>query len=325
MKTLNKMRSIPLLLTPLLVLVVIIGAPATSMAAQLPVNLGTASSFTLLAGSTITSTGPTTINGDVGVHPGNTFTRGVPPAIVNGTVHLGDAVAAQAKADLVTAYNDAAGRTPVTRIPTELGGTTRFPGVYDSAATDFQIAGTLTLDAQGDPDAVFIFKAGSTLVTATSSNVKLINNAQSSRIYWQVGSSATLGTTSHFEGIILAAISITAKTGSTVKGQLLARDGAVTVDSITGTNPLLPATYGVAVVPATKAKFDKPGTTVTYNLTVTNTGNVSDTFNATVVGNAWPTSVPTLVGPLAAGASSDVTVTATIPAATSDGTCLLYT
>ena len=315
MKTLNKMRSIPLLLTPLLVLAVMIGAPATSMAApQPPVNLGTASSFTLLAGSTITSTGPTAINGDVGVHPGNTFTRGVPPAIVNGTIHLGDAVAAQAKADLVTAYNDAAGRTPVATIPTELGGTTLTPGVYDSAATDFQITGTLTLDAQGDPDAVFIFKAGSTLVTATSSNVILINNAQSSRIYWQVGSSATLGTTSHFEGIILAMASITANTGSTVKGQLLAREGAVTVDSITGTNPLLPATYGVAVVPATKAKFGKPGTTVTYNLTVTNTGNVSDNFNATVAGNAWPTSVPTPIGPLAAGASSNVTVTVIIPA-----------
>ena len=321
MKTLSKMRSIPLLLTSLLVLVVMIEAPATSMAApQPPVNLGTASSFTLLAGSTITSTGGTIINGDVGVHPGKAFTAGDPPAIVNGTVYLGDATAAAAKADLLTAFNDATSRATGQTVETELGGTTLTPGVYDSAATDFQITGTLTLDAQGDPDAVFIFKAGSTLVTATSSNVRLINNAQSSRIYWQVGSSATLGTYSHFEGIILAMASITANTGSTVKGQLLARDGAVTVDSITGTNPLLPATYGVAVVPATKAKFGKPGTTVTYNLTVTNTGNVSDTFNATVAGNAWPTSVPTPVGPLAAGASSDVTVTATIPAGTLDGT-----
>src|SRR5450756_2316244 len=115
------MRFIALLLTPLLVLAVMIGASAPSLAAQLPVNLRTASSFTLLAGSTITSTGPTTINGDVGVHPGTTFTLGVPPAVVNGTVHLGDAVAAQAKADLVTAYNDAAGRTPVATIPAELG------------------------------------------------------------------------------------------------------------------------------------------------------------------------------------------------------------
>src|SRR5450759_3006668 len=108
------MRFIPLLLTSLLVLVVVLVAPATSMAAQLPVNLRTASSFALLAGSAITSTGPTTINGDVGVHTGTAFTGGEPRATGNVTVHLGDAVAAQAKADLVTAYNDAAGRTPVT-------------------------------------------------------------------------------------------------------------------------------------------------------------------------------------------------------------------
>jgi len=313
------MRFIALLLTPLLVLVVMIGAPATSMAALLPVNLGTASSYTLLAGATITSTGPTAINGDVGVHPGTTFTLGVPPAVVNGAVHLGDAFAAQAKADLVTAYNDAAGRTPGT-IATELGGTTLTPGAYNSAAGDFQITGTLTLDGGGDPNAVFVFQAASTLTTAVGSNVNLINGAQASRVYWQVGSSATLGVNSHFEGIILAMASITANTGSTVKGQLLAREGAVTVDSITGTNPLLPATYGVAVVPATNAKSGKPGTTVTYNLTVTNTGSVSDTFNATVTGNAWPTLVPTPVGPLAAGASSAVTITATIPAGALDGT-----
>ncbi|MBU1671520.1 MAG: DUF3494 domain-containing protein [Actinobacteria bacterium] len=314
------MRFIALLLAPLVVLVIMIGAPATSMAAELPVNLGTASTYTLLAGSTITSTGPTAINGDVGVHPGTVFTPGEPPAVVNGEIHLGDAVAAQAKADLVTAYNDAAGRTPVVTVPTELGGTTRIPGVYDSAAGDFQITGTLTIDAQGDPDAVFIFKTASTLITAVNSNVHLINGAQASRVYWQVGSSATLGVNSHFEGIILAMASITANTGSTVKGQLLARDGAVTVDSVTGTNPLLQANYGVSVAPVTYAKFGKPMTAVTYNLTVTNTGNVSDTFNATKAGMAWPTSVPAIVGPLAAGASSNVTVTATIPAGTPDGT-----
>ncbi|MBN1288420.1 MAG: DUF3494 domain-containing protein [Actinobacteria bacterium] len=300
-----------------MVLAVMIGTPATSLAApQPPVNLGTASSYTLLAGSTITSTGPTTINGDVGVHPGNTFTKGVPPATVNGEIHLGDAVAAQAKADLVTAYNDAAGRTPVVTVATQLGGTTRTPGVYNSAAGDFQITGTLTLDAQGDPDAVFIFQTASTLITAVSSNVVLINGAQVSRVYWQVGSSATLDTYSHFEGNILAMTSITAKTGSTVNGQLLARDGAVTVDSITGTNPFYEPedVYGVAVVPATRARFGLPGAEVTYDLTVTNTGSVSDSVNVKVTGNAWPTSATTPVGPLAAGASSPVEVTVSIPA-----------
>ncbi len=321
MKTHKKMRSIVLLLTPLLVLVVILVAPATSMAVPLPVNLGTASSFTLLAGSTITSTGGTIINGDVGVHPGTTFTTGVPPAIVNGTIHLGDATAAAAKADLLTAFNDATSRMTGQTVGTELGGTTLTPDVYDSAAGTFGITGTLTLDAQGDSNAVFIFKTASTLITAAgNSNVNLINGAQSGNIYWKVGSSATLGTNTHFEGNILAQASITATTGATVKGRLLALDGAVTVDSITGTNPVFSANWGVAVAPLTNAKFGKPGTTVSYNLTVTNIGEVADTFNATVAGNAWPTSVPAPVGPLAAGAFSAVRVTATIPAGTPDGT-----
>ncbi len=318
MKTPNKVRFIALLLTPLLVLAVMIGAPATSMAAQLPVPLGTASTYLLLAGSTITSTGPSTINGWVGVSPGSAWTSG--GATVNGEIHLADAAAATAKADLLTAFNDAKGRVPVTTVGTELGGTTRTPGVYKSAAGTFGITGTLTLDAGGDPDAVFIFKTASTLITASNSNVVLINGAKAANIYWQVGSSATLGTNSHFEGNILAQESITATTGSTVNGRLMALTGAVTVDSISGTNPSFPTTYGVTVVPATKAKFGKPFTTVTYSLTVTNTGSVADVFNAMVVpGINWPTSVPTPVGPLAAGASSAVTVTVTIPAGTPDG------
>ncbi len=320
MKTLNKMRFMGLLLTPLLVLLGMIGAPATSMAAPLPVALGTASSFTLLAGSTITSTGGTIINGDVGVHPGTTFTYGVPPAIVNGTVHLGDATAATAKADLLIAYNDAASRATDLTIGTELGGTTRTPGVYDSAAGTFGITGTLTLDAGGDPNAVFIFKTASTLTTAAgNSNVVLTNGAKSENVYWKVGSSATLGTNTHFEGTILAQASITATTGSTVKGRLLALDGAVTVDSITGTNPLFPGNWGVDVAPATNAKSAKPGTTASYILTVTNTGDVADTFNGTVTGNAWPTPPPPPVGPLAPGASSVRRVTVAIPAGAPEG------
>jgi hypothetical protein len=253
MRTIGRTRSIPLLLA--LLVVFVMTAPAMSMAAQPTVNLGTTSSFAVLAGSTITNTGPTTISGsapgggDVGLYPGTSIT-GFPPGIVSGgTVHLTDPVASQAKDDLVTAYDDAAGRTPVTTIPTELGGQTLTPGVYDSSDGTFQITGTLTLDGQGESDPVFIFKTASTLITASDSIVNPINDARYCRTFWQVGSSATLGTNSHFVGHIFAMASITANTGATVQGQLLARTAAVTLDTNTITNGVC-ATATVAL-PAT--------------------------------------------------------------------------
>ncbi|MDD2481090.1 MAG: ice-binding family protein [Lutispora sp.] len=238
MKKLSKMRSISMLLT--LTLMVMVAVPTMVMADLQPtVDLGTTSSFAVLAGSTITNTGSTTINGDaggnVGLHPGTVFT-GQASATVSGAVYLDDATALQAKVDLVSAYDDAAGRTPVITIPTELGGTTLTPGVYDSASGTFQITGTLTLDAEGDPDGVFVFKTASTLITASDSNVDLINGARYCRSFWQVGSSATLGVNSHFVGHIFALISITADSGATVQGQLLARNGAVTLNNNTITN-----------------------------------------------------------------------------------------
>lgn len=209
-------------------------APPMSMAAQPPVNLGTTSTFAILAGSEITNTGMTIISGsaggDVGLSPGTAFT-GQANVTTSGSVHIANAIAIEAKEDLITAYNDAAGRTPVTRISTELGGTTLTPGTYDSADGTFQITGTLTLDAQGDPDGVFVFKTASSLITASDSHVNLINGAQSCNIFWKVGSSATLGTNSHFVGHIFALASITANNGATVQGQLLARNGAVTLDN----------------------------------------------------------------------------------------------
>ena len=163
MKTLKKMRLKSLLLTPLLISMMVVNT--TVMAAQPTVNLGTTSTFAVLAGSAITNTGTTIINGraggnvggDVGLSPGTVFT-GKDSTTVIGAVHLADAVAAKAKDDLVTAYNDAEGRIPVTRIPSELGGTTLTPGTYDSADGTFQITGKLTLDAKGDPNGVFVFK-----------------------------------------------------------------------------------------------------------------------------------------------------------------------
>ncbi len=203
--------------------------PLIAMAQQAPVGLGTADSFAVLGGAGVTNTGPTVVNGDLGTWPNPAVTN-FPPGTVNGTIHAGDAVAEQAQSDLTTAYNDAAGRTPVTTIDTELGGETLTPGVYDSESTTFEITGTLTLDAQGDPNGVFIFQMASSLVTASSSNVSLLGDAQACNVFWQVGSSATLGTDSTFRGNILALTSIEVQTGVTVDGRVLARNASVTLD-----------------------------------------------------------------------------------------------
>lgn len=237
MKYFNKKRIITILLTSMLV--IIIATPTVSMAAQPTINLGTASEFAVLAGSTITNTGTTIINGsaggDIGLFPGTVFT-GEESTTISGSIYLADITASMAKNDLLIAYNDAYGRLPVTRIPSELGGTTLTPGVYDSADGTFQVTGTLTLDAEGDPDGVFIFKTDSTLITASGSIINNINSATSCQTFWVVGSSATLGTNSNFVGRLLAFTSITANTGATVKGQLLALNGAVTLDNNTITN-----------------------------------------------------------------------------------------
>ncbi|MBV6701546.1 DUF3494 domain-containing protein [Kitasatospora aureofaciens] len=205
---------------------------ASTRAATTPVSLGTAGNFAVLAATTVTNTGPTTINGDLGLSPGTSVT-GFPPGQVNGTQHVADAVALQAKNDLTAAYNDAAGRPTTATVPVELGGTTKTPGVYDSPAGTFGITGQLTLDAQGDPNAVFIFKAASTLTTASASSVNLVNGARACNVFWQVGSSATLGTNSTLRGNVLALTSITVTTGVTVEGRTLARNAAVTLDSDT--------------------------------------------------------------------------------------------
>ena len=218
-------------LIALLIALAGLGHAASAQAAQPQVGLGTADSFAVLAGSTVTNTGPSVINGDLGVSPG-TAVSGFPPGIVHGTVHAADGVAGQAKTDLTTAYNDAAGRTPVVSVSGDLGGQTLTPGVYKSTSS-LGLTGALTLDAQGDPNGVFIFQVASTLITASGSRVNLIGGAQACNVYWQVGSSATLGTNSIFSGNILALTSNTLNTGATVDGRVLARNGAVTLDSNT--------------------------------------------------------------------------------------------
>lgn len=207
----------------------------TAQAAAVSVPLGTAGSYAVLAGSTVTNTGPSVINGNLGLSPG-TAVAGFPPGLVNGTSHEADAVALQAKADLKTGYNVAASEQPPHSVTGDLGGQTLTRGVYNSA-TSLGLTGTLTLDGQGDPDSVWVFQAGSTLTTATASQVTLINGASPCNVYWQIGSSATLGTASTFRGSILALHSITVTTDVTIHGRVLARNGAVTLDTDTITRP----------------------------------------------------------------------------------------
>jgi len=190
------------------------------------------SSFAVLGGSTVTNTAtPTVVTGNLGVSPGSAVT-GFPPGIVTGgTIHAADAVAAQAQSELTTVYTNLA-NTPCNTDLTgqDLGGKTLTPGVY-CFSSSAQLTGTLTLDAQGNPNAVFIFKIGSSLTTASASSVLLINSGSSCGVFWQVGSSATLGTGTTLLGSIVALQSITLNTGASVNGRALARNGAVTLDN----------------------------------------------------------------------------------------------
>jgi hypothetical protein len=193
--------------------------------------LGTTQTFAVLAGSTVTNTGSTVVTGDLGLSPGSAVT-GFPPGLVNGgAIHTADAVALQAHDALTTAYNELAGQACNGKLTgQDLGGLTLTPGTY-CFSSSAQLTGTLTLNAQGDPAAVFVFQIGSTLTTASNSSVLIINGGNPCNVYWQVGSSATIGTGTAFMGSILARTSITLTTGATLEGRALAHDGAVTLDS----------------------------------------------------------------------------------------------
>jgi type VI secretion system secreted protein VgrG len=227
--------------------------------------LGTAGSFGVLGGSTVTNTGPTTINGNLGVWPGTALTN-VPPLTVTGTINLGDGVAQTAQGDLTTAYNGLVGMS-VTADETgkDLGTLTLTPGVYkfDSSA---QLTGTLTLNAQGNNNALWVFEIGSTLTTASASSVDIINPGPTPNegLFWQVGSSATLGTTTAFEGNIVALTAITLDTGATIAcGSALARNAAVTLDDniiTTGCSGGGTITNGVVTaLPYAPAPVPEPG------------------------------------------------------------------
>ena len=234
------------------------------------IDLGDADSFAILAGSTITNTGTTTVLGDIGLHPGTVFTGSGPGAdsvTVTGTVHLTDAIALNAKNSLTTAYSAAAAAPSDATVTADLGGQTLLPGVYTSASS-LGLTGNLTLDGAGDPNAVFIFQAGSTLTTASASSITLIGEATACNVFWQVGSSATLGTSSTFVGTVMALASITAQTSATIEGRLLASTAAVTLDTNTITKP-------VCEVTPTETPTDTPSPTDTP--TPTPTDELADT------------------------------------------------
>jgi type VI secretion system secreted protein VgrG len=211
-------------------LVTLLSGAAVASAQTAP-SLGAAQSYAVLGGSTVTNAGPSVIGGDLGLSPGTAVT-GFPPGVVaGGAIHAADAVALSAQNSLTAAYNSVAGQACTQDLTgQDLGGKSLTPGVY-CFSTSAQLTGSLSLNAQGNAAAVFLFKTGSTLTTASGSSVVITNGGSQCNVYWQVGSSATLGTSTAFAGNILALTSITATTGASVIGRALARNGAVTLDS----------------------------------------------------------------------------------------------
>jgi hypothetical protein len=267
----------------------------TALAAPATVGLGTASSFSVLAGSTVTNTGPTTMFGDLGLAPGSSVT-GAP--VVLGQTHVSDAVAIQAKTDLTTAYNDAAGRPTEGSAGTDLAGQTFTAGVRTASSALLLSSGSVILDAQGDPNAVFIFQIGSTLITGSNTTVQLINGAQACNVFWQVGSSATLGTGTRFVGTVMAAETITANTAATIHGRLLAQTAAVNLDTntITQSNCAIEGTETTTPEETTALEVTTTGGGSTTGGTTTGTTPTGTTPTPTSVA---PVLAPAVIPPLA--------------------------
>ena len=204
---------------------------------QLPVDLRSSADYAVISGSAVTNTGATHVTGDVGVSPGSSL-GGFPPGIIVGAKHVNDIDANNAKLDLTTAYNDAAGRTlaPVS-VAGNIGGMTLPPGLYKSTSGLAISSGDLTLDAKGNANAVWIFQIASTFTTTSGRKVILSGGAKAANVFWQVGTSATLGTTSVVKGTIMADQSVTMNTGASLEGRALARIAAVTLSGNTIVKP----------------------------------------------------------------------------------------
>jgi LPXTG-motif cell wall-anchored protein len=283
-------------------------ATAGAAAYENSVGLGTAASYSVLAGSTVTNTGSSVLGGDLGLSPNNAIT-GFPPGLVGGATNNGNAASALAEGDLTTAYLDAAGRAPTgTNLGSALVGTSLLPGVYN-AASSLGVSGAVTLDGQGDPNAVFVFQIGAALTTATSTSIVLTGAAQACNVFWQVGSSATLGTTNTFVGTVMALTSISIDTGTTVAGRALARNGAVTLDDNVFTQPTCATTPTTTSVTATAGTT---GGTSTLTATVAAAGANAPTGTVTFSSNG------VAVGTSPIGSNGVATLT--VPAGTTAGT-----
>jgi len=279
-------------------------APIAGAATAL--SLGSATPYAILAGSTITNTGSSVITGDIGLSPGTAIT-GFPPGHQSaGVTQVADAAAQSAKSDLTGAYLVAAAEVPFVAVSGDLGGQTLVAGVYRSTSS-LSLTGTLTLNGAGNADAVFILQAGSTFVAASASRIVLENGAQACHVYWQVGSSATLGTDSQFSGSLLALTSITLNTGAQVTGRLLAQNGAVTLDTNVITVPTCLASTTTSTTAATGT------TTSTVAATSTTTTTTTATIAATTTTARAGSGVTTTSTPVTTTTAPPATTTTVIP------------
>ncbi|WP_245741711.1 ice-binding family protein [Herbiconiux ginsengi] len=236
--------------------VVLLASAQSASAIGTTVDLGTAASYSVLGGQSVTNTGPSLLGAGVGVSPGSAIT-GFPPGLALGATHAADAAALQAQSDLGTAYDAAAAQAVDASVSGDLGNLTLLPGVYN-AASSIGLTGAVTLDGQGDPNAVFVFQIGSGLTTATSSSVVPINGARACNVFWQVGESATIGSSTSFVGTIMALTTITVGSGATVDGRALARNGSVTLNNNVFTDGLCEATTPTSPPPSSPPPSSPP-------------------------------------------------------------------